>query len=1238
MESREEKVAVRLMEKEGWRQLSHGLILLAGIFLLVVSRTFLVNKPFLGSGLLLLFSLLSFAFARLVARIFMYPAAFLLILSCFLAALGLGASFTLVMPILSIPLILMLSGISLGLMKLKAFTQEALQPLDRCASLVSFFFIAVMLIQSKEYLEKQPAIAAITLGFYSIFYYWQLIRRPAENSPARAAIWSYLTLICLPLTLIFLLYQIPAIPKQAYGLCLIALFMIFMYAGIWQKQGQGEKRLWYPTSVVVGFIGLVLALCSYWSNLTLFMLVQFLYSFHFLRLHTLLQNSRLAKATAGQVKQHKQTVFLLLSYLCTLGYLSLFAWQGFPVSFFYLGIALAYALLYFTAAWQTNYKTERERSIPTYLFGLFMNIAFFEGLLIHSPVYEISWYLILTIPLIWLFFWLGYLGQQMKRPAFSKSIYEIQFLTVLIAFLIPLQLSSYSLDFICMLGFGYLFSMLIFFLFTEDQKFLYPTVLVMAFVYYYLIPKDAASFGGGNLLFLLPGFLLLGIGMRSQQKNYPLAELWYFSWLILSGFFLVTLDYSSAYSPLGLSICVFLHYLVFSYARRFFPRLSGVSYWAGSLLSLIAILAWLYSRNLPSGIFLGCILFTAHLFMAYQTKKSWHIYTSCFILAVVWHQGLLAKMIVPAADMLPTWALPVALLFYGCSLWAKPFLPWGRNAFKIAGHLWVATIILLTLINPQAGGRAGYYWLFLAFLVYTVGYLALTWIFPCYEHFFLASAFLSMSYYFGLRQVSGLLPAMRLQYFFFAPFFLGLAGYFIKRRWGQEQAQPVFDVATLVALTCSTMALFYGDFQICQKLLLLSAILYMFLAVQLAKELYLYLTTITLGLLAYNFLTLNHQKCVSDLSAYSLYLISFLGIFLFLSPISNHRLQADSATGSRETPRQPKIQWKKTLAYLGLLASFPGILIPLYSQKIINYPGFCSQCHYMRPYTEAWQTSSHQKVSCVTCHYEHLNTPSENLQSGEEAGKFELTLRTLLRTYSIFPQSRVSNQACLQPGCHRWEELQEEKQFKHGIRFSHEQHLKTLPRGKRLGCISCHSQIVQGKHVRVTETICFNCHFKGRQEKDTGVGRCITCHSLPGISISFAGVELNHQQFLANNENIQCTDCHIKVTQGDGQVPRERCFTCHININPQAKLTQDPPLLHTIHVNQQSIECFRCHQDIQHGQENASQQASINCMACHRNDHSLPKRISSGPSEGVLMDEMTRPMMAAKKSCQGCHP
>ena len=33
-------------------------------------------------------------------------------------------------------------------------------------------------------------------------------------------------------------------------------------------------------------------------------------------------------------------------------------------------------------------------------------------------------------------------------------------------------------------------------------------------------------------------------------------------------------------------------------------------------------------------------------------------------------------------------------------------------------------------------------------------------------------------------------------------------------------------------------------------------------------------------------------------------------------------------------------------------------------------PQFCRNCHNMEPYYDSWESSSHDHVNCVDCHYE----------------------------------------------------------------------------------------------------------------------------------------------------------------------------------------------------------------------------------------------------------------------------
>ena len=45
------------------------------------------------------------------------------------------------------------------------------------------------------------------------------------------------------------------------------------------------------------------------------------------------------------------------------------------------------------------------------------------------------------------------------------------------------------------------------------------------------------------------------------------------------------------------------------------------------------------------------------------------------------------------------------------------------------------------------------------------------------------------------------------------------------------------------------------------------------------------------------------------------------------------------------------------------------------------------------------------------------------------------------------------------------------------VLFSHPRHIEQMRRQKQLRCTTCHSQIVQGAHMTVTDVECFICHF-----------------------------------------------------------------------------------------------------------------------------------------------------------------
>ena len=281
-------------------------------------------------------------------------------------------------------------------------------------------------------------------------------------------------------------------------------------------------------------------------------------------------------------------------------------------------------------------------------------------------------------------------------------------------------------------------------------------------------------------------------------------------------------------------------------------------------------------------------------------------------------------------------------------------------------------------------------------------------------------------------------------------------------------------------------------------------------------------------------------------------------------------------------------------------------------------PEFCTTCHYMDPFYRQWQTSSHADVSCVECH------PVRPLANAVSA------LRYLTDTYDTRPRAEVASASCLQAGCHDGRLEQHPEAFGGQIQFEHATHLDELRRGKRLQCTSCHSQIVQGEHIAVTEETCFLCHFKDAGEGQA-IGGCTNCHGTPGESVQHGGFVFRHDTYL--EADVACEQCHLEVVRGDGVVPAQRCYDCHVE---RLERYDDSAFMHATHVTEHDVDCFACHEKIEHGDVRLIRALDTSCEKCHQALHSPQKEMYLGTgARGV--HELPSRMFAARVSCDGCH-
>lgn len=317
----------------------------------------------------------------------------------------------------------------------------------------------------------------------------------------------------------------------------------------------------------------------------------------------------------------------------------------------------------------------------------------------------------------------------------------------------------------------------------------------------------------------------------------------------------------------------------------------------------------------------------------------------------------------------------------------------------------------------------------------------------------------------------------------------------------------------------------------------------------------------------------------------------------------------------------------KVLGLIGGMLVAVGLVAMATAVEVTSRPQFCGSCHVMTPYYKSWTESTHHNVPCVECHI----APGMTAEVRKKYEAISMVARYFTGTYGTKPWAEIEDAACLR--CHERRLLAGKELFK-GVLFDHRAHLSGMRRGKTLRCTSCHSQIVQGSHIAVTPSTCLLCHFKG-QPSNTGTARCTLCHRIPDEVITRGTLSFNHGDVA--RFGMECTNCHARPQGSDGDVPKERCVTCHNQADRLARYGETT-FLHQQHVTQHKIDCTNCHLEIKHVAEPhvVETATSGGCGTCHEGGHSPQREFYAG-SGGRNVQPMPDPMFLAGVRCQGCH-
>jgi hypothetical protein len=325
--------------------------------------------------------------------------------------------------------------------------------------------------------------------------------------------------------------------------------------------------------------------------------------------------------------------------------------------------------------------------------------------------------------------------------------------------------------------------------------------------------------------------------------------------------------------------------------------------------------------------------------------------------------------------------------------------------------------------------------------------------------------------------------------------------------------------------------------------------------------------------------------------------------------------------------------WKRFLLFSGI---YLGLFLVLLAgaAEYTSRPSFCPTCHYMESFYNSWKTSAHNKVDCVECHFE---PGISGTIKGKANGLVQIVNYVTMSYKKRKPWAEIPDNTCNRVGCHETQQFKDSVYDFEGVAFSHKHHLEDFRRGKKLKCISCHSQIVQGTHMEVTGSTCFNCHFKKSDDpehKYDKLSQCNTCHAFDKKPKEvLASLRYNHVNVV--EKKYSCEGCHSAVVQGKGEVGKERCFQCHFETERLEKY-DDVEYMHTTHIAKHTLKCFECHTPINHKIQPMDPGADPDCASCHSNAHNAQVSLFSGEN-GFNVEKSPSAMFSNGMNCKGCH-
>ena len=236
-------------------------------------------------------------------------------------------------------------------------------------------------------------------------------------------------------------------------------------------------------------------------------------------------------------------------------------------------------------------------------------------------------------------------------------------------------------------------------------------------------------------------------------------------------------------------------------------------------------------------------------------------------------------------------------------------------------------------------------------------------------------------------------------------------------------------------------------------------------------------------------------------------------------------------------------------------------------------------------------------------------------------------------------EGTVADASCLRSSCHDTEELASETIDFNGSKFTHKGHVSAVVDGIHVSCGTCHGHYEGDEHFSVNSDVCYTCHFlsggdEGKRVVETG---CRSCHEVPDKVINRGMVEVNHSEFA--DYEVSCEDsCHKGQVEKASAVKEDSCLMCHSFTKSHEEM--ESAELHEIHSTSEKVECFACHEKVEHTTHGGDTLLSMmECSNCHSDTHQTQGSFYGADKHPQGKDDarVLGPMFVTHVACSDCH-